>query len=123
MRKFLFLLTASFLLSGCMTPVAVNNKFLRHTGKYHISECYKECFFCEKYKINSDKIYTMNDRKNSNIYALLDGKFVKLVNTEKYIGYFQIFPIESCDDVWCKIYYPCSDMKYFVRKDEIHKDT
>ncbi|MCZ6160676.1 hypothetical protein [Campylobacter ureolyticus] len=121
MRKFLFLLTASFLLSGWIIQFNIENKFLKYNDKYYMSQCYKECSFCEKYKINSDKIYTMN-KENGSIYVLLnDGKFEKLVNTEEYIGYYQIFPIENCDDVWCKIYYPCSDIEYFVKKDEIIK--
>ena len=30
-------------------------------------------------------------------------------------------PIESCDDKWCKIYYPCGDTEYYVKKDEIEQ--
>ena len=30
-------------------------------------------------------------------------------------------PIQSCEGEWCKIYYPCGDTEYYVKKGEIQR--
>ena len=48
------------------------------------------------------------------IYILKNGDYKNVENYGKYE--FSIVPIETCNGEWCKIYYPCSDTEYFVKK-------
>jgi len=46
-------------------------------------------------------------------------KFGNALNDTIQDGAQTTLPVESCDKTWCKIYYPCGEMEYFVKKDEI----
>ncbi|ERJ29391.1 hypothetical protein UNSW2_2012 [Campylobacter concisus UNSW2] len=64
-------------------------------------------------------------RKNTNvkIYFIQDEKYEILQENQYEINTADIIPlpIETCDDTWCKIYYPCGDTEYFVKKDDIEQ--
>ena len=58
------------------------------------------------------------------IYKFKDGIIRKIFyeDKEEFAYYDEIvIPIQSCEGEWCKIYYPCGERGYFVKKDEIEK--
>lgn len=95
----------------------VDNDFIVSTPGAYASTC--ETFFSD-YPISAEKLYELKSRNDlkAPIYIIKDGNF-----TIAYVrkGIFGVVPIESCGDKWCKIYYPCSETEYFVKKGDIVK--
>ena len=101
--------------NGCAS--GVDNDFIASTPGAYASTC--ETFFSD-YPISVEKLYELKSRNDlkAPIYIIKDGNFT-IVDVRK--GIFGVVPIESCNDKWCKIYYPCGQKEYFVKKDEIVK--
>ena len=101
--------------NGCAS--GVDNDFIVSTPGGYASTC--ETFFSD-YPIGVEKLYELKSRNGlkAPIYIIKDGNFT-IVNVRK--GIFGVVPIESCNDKWCKIYYPCDKTEYFVKKDDIVK--
>ena len=58
------------------------------------------------------------------IYKFKDGVIRKIFYEDKEeFAYYDemVIPIQSCKGEWCKIYYPCGQKEYFVKKDDIEK--
>jgi len=56
--------------------------------------------------------------KNNDYYI----DFRQLLEEDEFAYYDEIvIPIQSCEGKWCKIYYPCGQKEYFVKKDNIVK--
>ena len=116
--KILILVSAIFstvVFNGCAS--GVDNDFIVSTPGGYASTC--ETFFSD-YPIGVEKLYELKSRNGlkAPIYIIKDGNFT-IVNVRK--GIFGVVPIESCGDKWCKIYYPCDETEYFVKKDDIVK--
>ena len=101
--------------NGCAS--GVDNDFIVSTPGGYASTC--ETFFSD-YPIGVEKLYELKSRNGlkAPIYIIKDGNFT-IVNVRK--GIFGVVPIESCGDKWCKIYYPCDETEYFVKKGDIVK--
>ena len=99
-------------INGCATP----SRFVSYDNYGYVSKC----GFYSHEQLKKRKLYI---RKNTNvkIYFIQDEKYEILQENQYEINTAEIIPlpIETCDDTWCKIYYPCSDTKYFVKKDDI----
>ena len=78
--------------NGCAS--GVDNDFIVSTPGGYASTC--ETFFSD-YPIGVEKLYEL--------------KLSILFN----------FKNSTCGDKWCKIYYPCDETEYFVKKDDIVK--
>ncbi len=116
MRKFILFTLVALYISGCSTKI----RFVKEVS----DNMYKtNCgFFSHDKYLNNNQIYKAKG-KWLNIYN--KNHWGEYTNVDVFSSYkmekLAVIPIESCDDIWCKIYYPCSDMKYFVKKDEIIK--
>ena len=102
--------------SGCMNPIP--NKFLTSNNYGFISQCAGIFDFGVDYEIDDSKIYIFKENTRHIIYIKTEQNFVP---TQIGAGLAGIVPIESCNDKWCKIYYPCGQKEYFVKKDDIEK--
>ena len=118
MRK-IFIIICIAIFSGCMAP-NLDNKFVYSTsyGSYGFASQCQKSFFGKADFIDYEHIYSFNQYNKSKIYIFKDNKF-KI--TDIFIGrcLFCVVPIETCNGEWCKIYYPCGDTEYFVKKDDI----
>ena len=121
MNKFVVLSLAYVaLLAGC----TLNNRFFAWGTKSESS-----CGFIFHDYIPDDKFYIPRGSEDfldiySRSKSQKSGEYeYKLVETlsHYYNKTSTTVPIESCDDKWCKIYYPCGERGYFVKKDEIEK--
>ena len=103
--------------SGCKDLLLTNHFITYGDGGGYVSTC--ETFFSD-YPIGVEKLYELKSRNDlkAPIYIIKDGNFT-IVNVRK--GIFGVVPIENCNDKWCKIYYPCDETEYFVKKDDIVK--
>lgn len=103
--------------SGCKDLLLTNHFITYGNGGGYVSTC--ETFFSD-YPIGVEKLYELKSRNDlkAPIYIIKDGNFT-IVDVRK--GIFGVVPIESCGDKWCKIYYPCDETEYFVKKDDIVK--
>ena len=102
--------------SGCMNPIP--NKFLTSNNYGFISQCAGIFDFEVDYKIDDSKIYAFKKNVHRTIYIKTEQNFIP---TQINAGLAGLVPIESCNDKWCKIYYPCGQKEYFVKKDDIVK--
>ena len=102
--------------SGCMNPIP--NKFLTSNNYGFISQCAGIFDFGADYEIDDSKIYIFKENTRHIIYIKTEQNFVP---TQIGAGLAGIVPIENCNDKWCKIYYPCDERGYFVKKDDIEK--
>ena len=102
--------------SGCMNPIP--NKFLTSSNYGFISQCAGIFDFKVDYKIDYSKIYAFKKNVHRTIYIKTEQNFIP---TQINAGLAGLVPIESCNDKWCKIYYPCSETEYFVKKGDIVK--
>lgn len=125
MKNF-FVIICVMMLVGCMAP-SLDNKFVFHVGSDKIgfiSQCkhsfLSEYFYSKDDIIDRKHIYNFIEYDNGKIYTFKDNQFI-MTDVHRHIGmcYFCIIPIEYCNDEWCKIYYPCGDADYFVKKDDI----
>ena len=111
--KYILLVFCMLFLNSC----SINNKFL-DWGKYgFVSRCN---YFSNK-PISDEKIYISKNENYLDIYVYTDYKFTDNFYTKidvfsHHNGKLPIVPIENCNDEWCKIYYPCGDTEYFVKK-------
>jgi len=121
MNKFVVLSLAYVaLLAGC----SLNNRFFAWGTKSESS-----CGFIFHDYIPHDKLYVPRNLEDfldiySRAKSQKSGEYeYKLVETlsQYYNKTSTTVPIESCDDKWCKIYYPCGDTEYYVKKDEIEQ--
>ncbi|MBQ3674200.1 MAG: hypothetical protein II923_01180 [Campylobacter sp.] len=116
--KYILLVFCMLFLNSC----SINNKFL-DWGKYgFVSRCN---YFSNK-PISDEKIYISKNENYLDIYVYTDYKFTDNFYTKidvfsHHNGKLPIVPIENCNDEWCKIYYPCGDTEYFVKKDDIEQ--
>ena len=117
MRKIYFIITISVIISGCVDRF--NNKFLFEDNNRFLSKCGGEYF--NQISINEKTLYRLKEYKK--IYEKQDNDFKIASNDLVFIGIAGIVPIQTCDDTWCKIYYPCGDTEYFVKKDDIEKNN
>ena len=103
--------------SGCKDLLLTNHFITYGNGGCYVSTC--ETFFSD-YPIGVEKLYELKSRNDlkAPIYIIKDGNFT-IADVRK--GIFGVVPIESCGDKWCKIYYPCSETEYFVKKGDIVK--
>jgi len=122
MNKFVVLSLAYVaLLAGC----SLSNRFFIPGTNMSRSTC---GFIFHDY-IPDDKFYIPRGSEDfldiySRSKSQKSGEYeYKLVETlsHYYNGTSTMVPIESCDDKWCKIYYPCGDTEYYVKKDEIQR--
>ena len=72
-----------------------------------------KCGFYAHENIDRKKLYVLKDN-NKKVYVFSNNQY--LMSNEN-VGI--LMPIENCNDEWCKIYYPCGDTEYFVKKDDI----
>ena len=121
MNKFVILsLVYVALLAGC----TLNNHFFAWGTKSESS-----CGFIFHDSIPHDKLYVPRNLEDfldiySRSKSQKSGEYeYKLVETlsQYYNKTSTMVPIESCDDKWCKIYYPCGDTEYYVKRDEIEQ--
>ena len=121
MNKFVVLSLAYVaLLAGC----SLNNRFFAWGTKSESS-----CGFIFHDSIPHDKLYVPRNLEDfldiySRAKSQKSGEYeYKLVETlsQYYNKTSTTVPIESCNDKWCKIYYPCGDTEYYVKKDEIEQ--
>ena len=103
--------------SGCKDLLLTNHFITYGNGGGYASTC--ETLFSD-YPIGVEKLYELKSRNDlkAPIYIIKDGNFT-IADVRK--GIFGVVPIESCGDKWCKIYYPCGQKEYFVKKDDIVK--
>ncbi|WP_298704445.1 hypothetical protein [uncultured Campylobacter sp.] len=103
--------------SGCKDLLLTNHFITYGNGGGYASTC--ETLFSD-YPIGVEKLYELKSRNDlkAPIYIIKDGNFT-IADVRK--GIFGVVPIESCGDKWCKIYYPCSETEYFVKKGDIVK--
>ena len=110
-KLFFFLI---IFISGCATP----SRFVSYDRYGYISKC----GFYSHEQLKKEKLYI---RKNTNakIYFMQNGKYEILQENQYEINTADIIPlpIEYCNGEWCKIYYPCGDTEYFVKKDDIEQ--
>ena len=105
MRNFVISFVA-LCLYGC-SPTILGHKitFAKHEDGAFYGECGE--------KIDQKIIYKFKD-------AVIRKIFYE--DKEEFAYYDEIvIPIQSCEGKWCKIYYPCGERGYFVKKDEIEK--
>lgn len=102
--------------SGCMNPIP--NKFLTSNNYGFVSQCAGIFDFGADYEIDDSKIYAFKKNVHRTIYIKTEQNFIP---TQINAGLAGLIPIESCNDKWCKIYYPCYETEYFVKKDDIVK--
>ena len=107
MKKYIIFCIMVIFFLGCNA----RNKFLI-LDKGFRSQC--GIYFHEK--ISNEKLYVPKD-EFLQIFVLKHNEYKIVDSYEKY--YFSVVPIEVCNDEWCKIYYPCGDTEYFVKKDDI----
>ena len=102
---------------GCKDLLLTNHFITYGNGGGYASTC--ETLFSD-YPIGVEKLYELKSRNDlkAPIYIIKDGNFT-IADVRK--GIFGVVPIESCGDKWCKIYYPCGETEYFVKKDDIVK--
>lgn len=113
MKKIYFVIAVSFIISGCVN--VFNNKFLIEDNNKFLSKCGGKYF--NRTIIDEKILYRLKEYKK--IYEKQDNYFKIASNDLAFIGIAGIVPIQTCDDTWCKIYYPCGDTEYFVKKDDI----
>ena len=105
--------------SGCK-DLLLTNHFITYgeRGDFYTSTC--EMCSAGYYPIGEEKLYQLKTRDGvrASIYIIRKGNFMAVKVLDGVGG---ILPIESCGDEWCKIYYPCGERGYFVKKDEIEK--
>ena len=105
-KKFITFISFIFIFDGCSS---IPSKFVK-TDKYgYVSKC---GFFIHK-NIDKKNLYVLKD-DNRQIYVFSHNQYVAY---NEYVGI--LIPIEHCNNEWCKIYYPCGDTEYFVKKDDI----
>ncbi|WP_297941652.1 hypothetical protein [uncultured Campylobacter sp.] len=102
---------------GCKDLLLTNHFITYGNGGGYASTC--ETLFSD-YPIGVEKLYELKSRNDlkAPIYIIKDGNFT-IADVRK--GIFGVVPIESCGDKWCKIYYPCSETEYFIKKGDIVK--
>ena len=115
MNKIYFIVAICFVFFGCAYPF--NNKFILNYNNKFLSKCGGKYF--GQIAINEKTLYRLKEYKK--IYEKQDNDFKIASNDLAFIGIAGIVPIQTCDDTWCKIYYPCGDTEYFVKKDDIEK--
>ena len=112
MKKIYFVIAVSFIISGCVN--VFNNKFLIEDNNKFLSKCGGKYF--NRAIIDEKILYRL--KENKKVYVSQDNDF-KIASDDLSIGISKIIPIQACDNEWCKIYYPCGDTEYFVKKDDI----
>ena len=117
MKKIYFAIMVGFIILGCAN--VFNNKFLIESNNKFLSRCGGEYF--NQIVIDEKTLYRLNENKK--VYVKQNNDFKVASNDLSFIGISKIIPIQTCDNGWCKIYYPCSDIEYFVRKDDIEIPT
>lgn len=107
MKKCIAFCVIVILFSGCNA----RNKFLILDRGFK-----SQCGIYFHKKINDKNIY---GAKNEflQIFILEDNQYKVVDIYQKYN--FSVVPIEYCNNEWCKIYYPCDNTQYFVKKDDI----
>ena len=104
MRLDLFICIILF--AGC---TSIPSKFVENDDYGYVSKC---GFYIHE-SIDRKNLYLLKD-DSRRIYIFKDNQYI--ISSDQYSI---IVPIETCNKEWCKIYYPCSDSKYFVKKDDI----
>ena len=115
----IFAILSMAILGGCK-KYFIYNHFITYgeRGDFYTSTC--EMRSAGYYPIGEEKLYQLKTRDGvrASIYIIRKGNFMAIKVLDGVGG---ILPIESCGDEWCKIYYPCGERGYFVKKDEIEK--
>ncbi|MDA3049386.1 hypothetical protein OFO03_04680 [Campylobacter sp. JMF_02 ED1] len=117
MNKIYFIATICFVFFGCANPF--NNKFLFEYNNRFLSKCGGKYF--SQITINEKTLYKLKEYKK--VYIKQNSDFKIASNDLSFIGIAKIIPIQTCDDIWCKIYYPCGDTEYFVKKGDLEIPT
>ncbi|MDU5326680.1 hypothetical protein [Campylobacter ureolyticus] len=114
MKKFILLTLVALCISGCN----LKNKFLKTENNNFVIDC---GFFSRNEYLDDERVYKAKGKWLSIYERNYLGEYIKVDVFASYSNAkLPAVPIESCDDVWCKIYYPCEkNIEYFVKKDDI----